>query len=1024
MSECSVFKDAKGVVEDGIVSFLFPRLRRLVRVFAELNGLESDNDSLRLLVAASLSLKTGGGMPDQYAEDGWRFRLDPASTSPSQAKRVFRPSRLSLEAFPFNEWSANSESTREDSLLSPPAFLSYLLDSLQPDLHKLSPDDVAAWDILAALQCFGQDTVRQFGLHEPFGVEEDTPSDRVLAIIHILQNLKPPSTFIERQNVSKMSSSELILNKAVRMQFFVNPYVSSARTQNIFTLIHPILSDSANSDALNCLTQPVRKSANPMTSLMKLIRSSTMRPVPNMAPLAAVRFGSSDSMLKSNSEVNIVPNDSDIVMSRRPQPQSPNGTNSATKPVEESKTVTVDIGIQTDSSESATKCIQTKVVESTETFVQTDPSGSSAKAVQTHIFESTEIQVQTDLSKSLMTSDASTMTSNPSPAQTTSSTPLQNMSQTRNTSRVSPELWDQLRLNLPTANPATEGSSSSPLLAQQLQSSLQHPPRLSASPTQTNAQLRDSQIAPQQLQTVKSVSMQPRLESGTLGQGSSGAANTFETLSNLTSLHGLSIIPLLDFKTLPTFIEGIKKFNASITTANRAKALDYLQALRRFINKLLDKHKATGSDQIKILEKYVLLVNIMTSAVLQSRSGSGSGVSPVSSTTATPVTRSPHALPPRPVQAIPPQNSAQASAIPVIAHTPQGIESPLLKSLLERQLSSALFVQQERVWVENAINSEYSRIIEELREREACYSKGTGRIFTVHATTVEKYQLLKQQQLRQAEYVGIQTQHQQPISHPIQHQPPQPQHNPTTTIHFHIRSDTFATFTAATANSSTTSTLQYAPQNPGLMHQHPGLFLQRTIHLRKPTCNPTSTNFTTNAQNQHYSPTTQQSPQFHSPTTQQHRQQQVPPQQQQPPQAIPLSNQLRQPEPQHYNTTTTQPERKPYPIAQPAKFYIESWNSTTTGSSRKSLKTESNDIVHKKRIEEAEEIRTASAETAELYERFNAFVALGQVEILPNGDVKLPPGLVGFEMLLQEGDTRARQQLIELLQNPRRAEVP
>ncbi|KAJ3296996.1 hypothetical protein HDU79_005062 [Rhizoclosmatium sp. JEL0117] len=206
MSECSVFKDAKGVVEDGIASFLFPRLRRLVRVFAELNGLESDNDSLRLLVAASLSvvddldndtgdsgdldnlvndvalaaaafhlpliqLKTGGGMPDQYAEDGWRFRLDPASTSPSPTERVFRPSRLSLEAFPFNEWSANSESTREDSLLSPPAFLSYLLDSLQPDLHKLSPDDVAAWDILAALQCFGQDTVRQFGLHEQFGVE-------------------------------------------------------------------------------------------------------------------------------------------------------------------------------------------------------------------------------------------------------------------------------------------------------------------------------------------------------------------------------------------------------------------------------------------------------------------------------------------------------------------------------------------------------------------------------------------------------------------------------------------------------------------------------------------------------------------------------------------------------------------------------------------------------------------------------------------------------------------------------------
>ncbi|KAJ3237814.1 hypothetical protein HDU81_008917 [Chytriomyces hyalinus] len=202
----------------------------------------------------------------EHAEQQWRLRrcharfdllripfgdwnADPEADS---ARRVASIS-------PFSDFSGDSNTgNNADEILdevsrfikSPPAFLSMVLDTLHPIIfgeegceNKTSEpdqDDVASWDILASLQCFCQDSVLKFGLNRPL-TEEDTRLDRALTIIHILQNMKPPASFLDRMALSRVSIKDQMLRQAIRISFFSNPYIPFARSENIFSSIQDIV---------------------------------------------------------------------------------------------------------------------------------------------------------------------------------------------------------------------------------------------------------------------------------------------------------------------------------------------------------------------------------------------------------------------------------------------------------------------------------------------------------------------------------------------------------------------------------------------------------------------------------------------------------------------------------------------------------------------------------------------------------------------------------------------------------------
>jgi hypothetical protein len=88
-----------------------------------------------------------------------------------------------------------------------------------------TPDDEVAWNCIASLQCFGQVLVSLMHLSEVH-TPNYGPTDRALAIIHCLQNLKPPLKCHERWEVAQCKTlEELILKKVITVQIVQNPHV-------------------------------------------------------------------------------------------------------------------------------------------------------------------------------------------------------------------------------------------------------------------------------------------------------------------------------------------------------------------------------------------------------------------------------------------------------------------------------------------------------------------------------------------------------------------------------------------------------------------------------------------------------------------------------------------------------------------------------------------------------------------------------------------------------------------------------
>ncbi|KAJ3071385.1 hypothetical protein HDU98_005415 [Podochytrium sp. JEL0797] len=173
-------------------------------------------------------------------------------------------------AAPHCEWSSAYDAS-SGVCASPPALLALLLDALQPVLFndpQKDCDALAAWDALAALQCFGPDAACKLHLNDP--VEKD----RALAIIHFLQTLKPPATTAARLALSQIPLKDLIAAKAVRIQCFSNPHLPHSAIQSLLREINPILKDPANADALTVLSKAAEGRPTHTVQIMQSIRTA------------------------------------------------------------------------------------------------------------------------------------------------------------------------------------------------------------------------------------------------------------------------------------------------------------------------------------------------------------------------------------------------------------------------------------------------------------------------------------------------------------------------------------------------------------------------------------------------------------------------------------------------------------------------------------------------------------------------------------------------------------------------------
>ncbi|TPX78674.1 hypothetical protein CcCBS67573_g00093 [Chytriomyces confervae] len=300
MDEHVVFKDANHRIEETVCEWLEPRLKRLLYLFAQCEPNAGDvseklldsmttcmpfenstgvdclasmiSELTQLLALFHLKLVPQTFDFDRHvpncahAEQEWRLRRCHARfdlgripfgdwNADPEADSV----RRAASASPFSDFSGDSNTgNNADDILdeasrfiqSPPAFLSMVLDTLHPIIFaddgcekknsEVDQDDVAAWDVLASLQCFCQDSVLKFGLNKPL-TQEDTRLDRALTIIHILQNIKPPSSFSERIALSRASIKDQLLRQAIRVSFFSNPFIPFARSENIFSSIQDVV---------------------------------------------------------------------------------------------------------------------------------------------------------------------------------------------------------------------------------------------------------------------------------------------------------------------------------------------------------------------------------------------------------------------------------------------------------------------------------------------------------------------------------------------------------------------------------------------------------------------------------------------------------------------------------------------------------------------------------------------------------------------------------------------------------------
>ncbi|KAI8610122.1 hypothetical protein BC830DRAFT_774645 [Chytriomyces sp. MP71] len=247
----------EAVVEEFALLVLAFHLPMLPRTF-NLSNVEQINRKLH-----------GGSETDQaHAERGWTFPLHANSCT------------WLAELPSFHQWTSDYDTPPEDlqssfsdldpnsgmdasiqassGAMSPPAFLALVLDESYKAIFPQSnasgvscdidPDNVAAWDALASLTCFSRDCVEQFGLNKAFESNDSfTPLDRALAIIHMLQNMKPPATFSERAVLAVSSVRDYILHESVHYQFFSNPHIPYTYTIGVLVSIDSLFDPAGDS---------------------------------------------------------------------------------------------------------------------------------------------------------------------------------------------------------------------------------------------------------------------------------------------------------------------------------------------------------------------------------------------------------------------------------------------------------------------------------------------------------------------------------------------------------------------------------------------------------------------------------------------------------------------------------------------------------------------------------------------------------------------------------------------------------
>ncbi|KAJ3416508.1 cytoplasmic dynein with WD40 domain [Chytridiales sp. JEL 0842] len=270
-----VFKDRTKVLEGILLNWIDPRIKRIVSCFQRLTSEKQQQYApstyhqlsymvmcfnLRLLPPHASIGPSYKYHPSYNGEDGWTPLKTLKKDHPLSALRFTnvpkndeeRQKLLKSDA-PLNlskildtlkeEWTkaeakqarimaSSGESQSTESIQSLPNVSDKgeptdKVNGVKSDPQLPSEDDEAAWNCLAAVQCFGEVFVRLLRLPDKFSPVY-TPTDRALAIIYAIQQIKPPAKCFERAKLAECKNLEdLIIGKALYLHFFDNPHLPS-----------------------------------------------------------------------------------------------------------------------------------------------------------------------------------------------------------------------------------------------------------------------------------------------------------------------------------------------------------------------------------------------------------------------------------------------------------------------------------------------------------------------------------------------------------------------------------------------------------------------------------------------------------------------------------------------------------------------------------------------------------------------------------------------------------------------------
>ncbi|KAI9352853.1 hypothetical protein BDR26DRAFT_1002963 [Obelidium mucronatum] len=253
----SIRLDPRGILLTTVASYVKIRLLRLLRLFAVHSSLSDSAEDILLVISAGVPLADREDLAvDDSGTEAYLERVLDHLASALVAFHLrlesFNSDIIALDVIPYSSWSCDYG--LDDS---PTAFIAQVVDRVQPlifvsDKSQANQDDISAWDIIASLQCFVRASITHFGLDEEFTLT-DTAHERALAIIHVLQSIKPPSQLVERERIINMSIQELVAAKAIRLHYFSNLYSTSGRLVSLVNELRPVLDDPRYSESVSYL---------------------------------------------------------------------------------------------------------------------------------------------------------------------------------------------------------------------------------------------------------------------------------------------------------------------------------------------------------------------------------------------------------------------------------------------------------------------------------------------------------------------------------------------------------------------------------------------------------------------------------------------------------------------------------------------------------------------------------------------------------------------------------------------------